>query len=170
MPLVDKSCQSTVYITPDYILDPVRSYFGGKILMDPATEPDNPTLAHEFYTKEHNGLVSDWGRAGIFVNPPYGKELALWTQAIWLHGRAGAEIVALLPGQRFETAYWQQNILSVPLRAICFLRKRVSFLRPDGTKAKGNPYGSMLYGFNVNLERFSIAFRHLGKCVEFQLL
>lgn len=159
--MIDKSCHSTVYITPPLILDLVREYFGGTIYLDPATEPGNPTGAQFFFTEADNGLIQDWDHP-VFVNPPYGRVLQEWAEKIGLEAARGTNIVALLPGQRFETAYWQEHILRPELAAIVFIRRRVPFLRPDGTRAVGNPYGSMLYVFNGSQSRLS-AFRTLGR-------
>jgi len=147
--IIDKRCVDTVYITPDRILDPVRKFFGGCIPLDAATEPNNPTKADRFYTEEDNGLERFWCMEGTFLNPPYGKVLQEWTKKINLEVHLGVPLVALLPGQRFETAYWQENILVDKLDAIVFIRRRVPFFRPDGTLAKSNPYGSMLYIYNT---------------------
>lgn len=161
--MIDKECRETVYITPLEILDPVRAYFGGQIALDPATEYNNPTGAELFYTEEDDGLRRPWYN-GVFVNPPYGRVLQKWTAKIASEATRGRRIVALLPGQRFETKYWQSNILTVDLDAIVFLRSRVKFLRPDGSLATSNPYGSMLYIFNAgNTDEIQKHFGHLGK-------
>ena len=162
--LIDKGCRSTVYLTPPHILDAVRAYFGGTINLDPATEPNNPTNAKTFYTEADNGLYLPWTDR-TFVNPPYGRALMKWVEKICDEADDyNPEIVALLPGQRFETRTWQDCLLPcTSLSAIVFLKGRLKFLRPDGTPAKSNPYGSMLYIFN-DAERSSIlsSFGHLG--------
>lgn len=147
--MVDKQCRNTVYITPDKILDPVRKFFGGSIALDPATESDNPTKAETFFTESDNGLEQEWSDR-TFVNPPYGKALKFFTKKIREEAGKGHTIVALLPGQRFETEYWQENILCRELGYCVLIRKRINFRRPSGEVAKGNPYGSMLYLFNTN--------------------
>lgn len=152
MNFTDKTCLHTEYRTPEYILDVVRSFFGGVIELDPATSPDNPTKARKFFTKETDGLSQDWSKTGVFVNPPYGKELRKWVAKIGEEARKGHEIVALLPGQRFETRYWQRDILIPQLGAIVFIRGRVSFLDSDGIPRKSNPFGSMLYLFNLDTD------------------
>lgn len=61
------------YLTPSKVLDAVRDY--GPIVLDPCTEPDNPTGANYFFTREEDGLKQNWrsfSRGGlIFINPPY---------------------------------------------------------------------------------------------------
>ena len=182
----DLKCKSTVYLTPSTILDPVRGYFGGQIPLDPATEWNNPTGAAAYGTKpeECNGLAAigdymgdglkiDWfEQGGVFVNPPYGKELRLWCEKIWEEAQNGATIIALLPaGPRFATRYFQENILTPALDAVTFVKGRVKFLRPDGSPTTGqNPYDSCIYGYNVDIERFRECLGHLGATFETKLL
>lgn len=150
--LTDKQCKSTVWITPPHILLAVRKAFGGVIGLDPATEKNNPTKAKLFwYPPKHNALVKKWrSEFGIFVNPPYGRELMTWVSKICHESKSGVPIIALLPGQRFETAMWQETLLPCKqLDHIVFIRSRVKFYRPDGAPTKSNPYGSMLYVFNA---------------------
>lgn len=153
--MIDKTCKSTVWLTPTHVLDAVRDLFGGQIGLDPATEPDNPTKAYRFFTKEDNGLLNSWnGYGSVFVNPPYGKELMTWVVKICDEAcRTWNPIVALLPGQRFETRVWQERLLPCgSLNHIVFIKGRLKFIRPGGEVAKSNPYGSMLYVFNRSRE------------------
>jgi hypothetical protein len=172
--LVDKTCREMVYITPPYILEPVREYFGGHIDVDPATEDNNPTGARRaWFTEKEDGLRHAWCAFGkrVFVNPPYGRELRAWVGKISREAEYGTHIVALLPGQRFETGYWQEHVLeSCHLTAVVFIRRRVAFLRPDGQKAKGNPYGSMLYVFNGDEERAARCFAGIGLVTKLSVL
>lgn len=163
---VDKQAISTIYITPEKILQPVRDYFGGVIELDPATQPNNPVGALRFYTEIDNGLIQPWNATKIFINPPFSKELAPFMEKLTLEAQDSTrEIIALLPcGARFSTKYWQKWALNYKLRAICFVRGRVKFLRPDGTVAKQNLYDSQIYGYNVDIIKFMNSFGPLGKC------
>ncbi len=167
-------CKSHVWITPERILEPVRKYFGGQIPLDPATEPDNPTGAGEFYTEEMDGLGRRWDE-DAFINPPYGSVLPEWCRKIAreasLEIPVPIEVIALLPcGARFSTKYFQRFLSSPRLNAVCFIGHRVPFLRPAKglfrhyEAGAGNPYDSALYGFNVDLARFGECFRELGVC------
>src|SRR5262245_3773038 len=163
--LADKSCAYVDWLTPPHVVEAVRQYFGGQIGLDPATNPSNPTCARNWCINEGTELPWEaW--PSIFVNPPYGRELPKWIEKIGAEAEAGAHIVALLPGQRFETGYWQKHVLSPRLTAICFIRGRLKFLRPDGTPAANNPFGSMLYVFNGDLARARDAFGALGVVAE----
>ncbi len=173
--MADKTAKDLDYLTPPSILEPVRRYFGGQIPLDPATTGDNPCEAAAFYfPPRDDGLRLPWenrrtderafDRWGAFVNPPYGKELKRWMAKIGKEAGYGVTVLALLPVNRFEQDYFQDNILR-RANAACFIRSRVSFIRPStGEAAKGNPYPSVLWGLNVEIDRFDFHFNHLG-CV-----
>ncbi len=188
--LADLQCKNTVWLTPDSILDKARNYFGGKIPLDPATEPNNPTKASAFGCKDApaallqlanagkgpeggvclgDGLAIRWSQYdGTFVNPPYGREIRLWCRRIHEEASQGAVILALLPaGARFSTKYFQDYILTSPLNAACFIRGRVKFKRPNEKAPSGsNPYDSVIYGFNVDQAKFLEAFDGLGSILK----
>jgi hypothetical protein len=177
--MTDLKCKSTVYLTPDKILVPVRKYFGGSIPLDPATEDSNPTSALNYAagpncngTSLGDGLGLSWSDySGTFVNPPYGKILQKWCAKIHEETVLGAQILALLPcGARFATKYWQEHIFNSGLDVALFVRGRVQFLRPDGSGTQGqNPYDSQLLGFNVDVDHFVKCFGHLGKVVKMEV-
>ncbi len=165
-PLVDRNGISNLWLTPASFIKTIESYFGGPIPLDPATEDNNPTNATVFYTEQTNGLDKSWGvGAGVFVNPPYSKgSMPLWTAKIKEEADKGIPIIALLPcGARFGTKYWQRNALCDKLNAICFVKGRLKFRKPDGTIGKRNLYDSQVYGFNVDWPRFKSAFEKIGR-------
>lgn len=152
--MTDKTCAFTDWRTPSKVLDPVRAYFRAcgyeGIELDPATTDDNPVGAGVFYTVAQDGLVQPWAPLATFVNPPYGRGLRNWCAKIGAEARGGCPLIALLPGQRFEQGYFQDSILRPEnLDAIVFIRSRLSFVKPDGSRSKGNPFGSMLYVYNT---------------------
>ena len=163
----DKSCSTGGWYTPAKVLDPIRCYFGGVIPLDPCTLPTNPTEALEFFTPEDDGLAKPWGGyGGVFVNPPYGVKNRFhdWVSKIHEEAENGEAIIALLPcGSRFETRYWQEDILNEFLDALCFIKGRVPFEDETGKPHKNNTYGSLLYGFGVDVNRFTEAFWELGR-------
>jgi len=169
--LADKVALDTVWLTPEYVLDCVRAYFPRGFL-DPATQPENPTAASTFWVEADDGLSMPWGLYDVFVNPPYGKVLPKWVEKIGREAMGGATIIALFPGNRWETKYLQTWFLRNPaLKVICPKGPgRISFLRPDGKAAKQPNVPSIFYGFNVDPARFAEAFAPLGPCLGVNLL
>lgn len=41
--------------------------------LDPCADEEN-AKCKEFFTKEENGLLKDWGGRCVFCNPPYGRK------------------------------------------------------------------------------------------------
>jgi hypothetical protein len=155
----DKQCNTVEWRTPSEILEPVRDYFGGCIPLDPAAPSDNPTGAERFFTKDDDGLAHYWAGNGVFVIPPYGSDYGDLWRKIHADASKGLQIIALLPcGARFISGYW----LSKHWTAMCFVPGRVGLVNESGEQQKGNPYDSILYGFNVDYEAFTRSFSSLG--------
>lgn len=168
----DKQCNEIRWLTPEKVLAPARAYFGGEILLDPATEPNNPTKARKFFTVEDDGLAQPWN-APTWINPPYGKQFSQWCEKIHseLQRLPALEVIALFPcgSGRPGTRYWQNHVLVPELKAICYLNKRLAFLTPAGEPMKQNNYPSSLLGFNVDVDRFVTCFGHLGKILKIEI-
>jgi len=179
--------------TPERILDRVRVYFGGQIPFDPCTGPENPCRALRFCTggieapasaavaslfpeaaaevapeqeglrlARANGLATAWAWP-TWCNPPFGAELREWLAKVRDEAGRGVEIVLLLPCSRWEADYFQETWALAG--ALCLIRRRVDFISAiDGEPVKGNPYASMLLGFNVSPARWHEAFSPLGAC------
>jgi hypothetical protein len=120
--------------------------------------PDEGALA----AARRSGLEERWD-APTWCNPPYGRELKLWLEKMRLEIYRGVTIIALLPCARREQEYFQSTIASAS--AICLIRKRVDFISSiDGKAVRGNPYASMLLGFNVDHGKWMCAFGEIGRC------
>ena len=173
---VDKQAESTVWITPPHIWRPLSEAVGGFDL-DPCTEPSNPTEARRFYTEADDGLARPWSseswRSRVWVNPPYGRDYQKWAAKIAHEASAlvpfrddglhmALTIIALLPANRTETAYMHDLFAHDRLRAVCYVRKRVGFLRPDGSRAKSNVYASSILVFGECSSKLMSALRGLG--------
>lgn len=170
---IDKQCLETVWLTPECVLEPVRKYFDGKIPLDPATQPSNPTKAISFYTEKTNGLEKLW-ESGTFVNPPYGRVIKDWCIKMGKESQRKTDraILALLPcgSGRPGTRYWQDYILQKQLNSICYIRGRLKFHRGDGSVANSNTYPSHILGFNVDRKKFKECFEHLGTIVNVDIV
>lgn len=175
--ILRKSLDNT-WQTPEKILKPVRSYFGGRIPFDPATAKDNPADAERFCSgpsgtmfagvEGENGLNVSWDWP-TFVNPPYGKELRDWLLKIEKETARGTTILALVPTSRWEMDYFHRFLAASTV--VCFVRGRVAFVSSiDGAEVSGNSSGSMIVGFNVNLAAFVEAFAELGLCMTWKVL
>lgn len=166
---VDKSSETGEWYTPETELERVRAYFEGPIPLDPFTRADNPTRALAIFTPADDGCKQDWGTyKGVFVNPPYGAKNGGNEALAKIAEEAakGLEIIMLINAARFETDVGQATIISEHVNAMCFRKRRVKFIRSDGTVGKSNTWPSIFYGYNVDVERFGLAFKPLGRTFE----
>ena len=114
--------------TPAWLLDVLREVFG-VFDLDPCA-PTNVRRATSvsaklLFTEADDGLSLPW-RGKVFVNPPYGRTLKLWTKK----ARTEVEqvratlVVALLPA-RTDTGWWHDDVAQSA--TVIFLKGRLSF-------------------------------------------
>jgi DNA N-6-adenine-methyltransferase (Dam) len=142
--------RDNVFLTPAYVLEAVRSAFGGSIGLDPCTEADNPTGAERFYALPTNGMAESWDAASIWCNPPYGEAKRPWVRRCLEIGQAGRSAVALLVPAQPDTELGQAILKGA--EAVVFLAGRLDFgtCRDDGRPWRAS-HPSMLAVWNVDL-------------------
>jgi hypothetical protein len=131
------SSESNEWYTPSAYVEIVRAFLGA-IDLDPASiaKANETVRAAAYWTREGDGLSHRWyGR--VFCNPPYGTEGPPFV--VKALEREADEVVLLLNAYSTETL-WFQPLFDWP---ICYVRRRIPFLRPDGTTGSP-PFGSCL--------------------------
>jgi len=115
------------WITPKFILDEL-----GTFDLDPCSSSTQPwPTAKTMLTKEDDGLSSPWfGR--VFLNPPYGQETWKWLKRLSEHNNGTALIFARTETEMFFNYVWGK------CSSILFLKGRLHFHYPNGTRAKFN--------------------------------
>jgi transcriptional regulator with XRE-family HTH domain len=114
--------------TPHDLLEPLYSVFG-VFDLDPCSPTSHsrtaPVKAEVHYTEDDDGLALPWFGT-VFMNPPYGRNLSLWTAKAKAEVEQGnAEmVIALLPA-RPETAYWHRDIAGSA--SVFFLKGHLKF-------------------------------------------
>ena len=152
------SSQSAEWYTPPEIVSAAREVLGG-IDLDPAScAVANATVqATTFYTEEDDGLSRVW-RGTVFLNPPFERASAFMAKLIdtYTCGDVPAAIVVL-------SANAVSNRWFTPPsdHRLAFLG-RVGFDRPDGPAVK-SPFGTMVIGVGVDVDRFAAVFGTLGR-------
>jgi hypothetical protein len=135
-------------LTPGYILEPVRRLLGG-IELDPATEPDNPTGAEQFYAPPQDGCVLPWDARTVWCNPPYGEIRGRWVDRCIAESARGARIVLLMPAAT-DTRTFQKAFQACTTCLLLQGRVKFGVLRPN-RRQEAASHGSALFGFNVDL-------------------
>ena len=98
----------------------------------------------KFFTKEEDGLIQDWSRDIVFVNPPYGREIGKWVEKSYNEAKKGAKVVMLIPS-RTDTKWFHDFIYNKA--EIRFLKGRIKFLQ-NKKELNAAPFPTMLIIFN----------------------
>lgn len=69
------SSNTNEWYTPKKFFDELNLEFNFNL--DPCCTKES-AKCEDFYTKEDDGLVQDWGGRTVFVNPPYGRDIKNW--------------------------------------------------------------------------------------------
>lgn len=115
------------WLTPPSLLDRL-----GPFDLDPCSPIDRPwDTAARHLTVLEDGLAQDWsGR--VWLNPPYGDQLASWLSRLARHGDGIALVFARTETDAFQLWVWPRA------DAVLFLAGRINFCRPDGEAADNN--------------------------------
>jgi site-specific DNA-methyltransferase (adenine-specific) len=118
--------------TPPEVFAPLEEEF--RFTLDPCATPANAKCPR-FFTETEDGLIQDWGTERVFMNPPYGREVAAWTAKAKAAAAAGAFVVGLLPAST-DLAWWYTDIVGVGAE-VRYIRGRVRFLTGGLYRASG---------------------------------
>jgi phage N-6-adenine-methyltransferase len=77
-----------------------------------------------FYSVAEDGLVQPWAPETCWMNPPYGRAIAVWCAKAVQEAAIGATVVGLLPA-RTDTDWWHRYV--IPASEIRFIRGRLRF-------------------------------------------
>ena len=108
--------------------------------LDPCSTKENAKCKN-YYTIEDNGLIQDWAKEIVFMNPPYGREIKDWVKKAYEESLKGATVVCLIPS-RTDTKYWHDYIFPYA-REITFLKGRLKF----GNSKNTAPFPSAIVVF-----------------------
>ena len=122
--------QSAAALSDDWITPPEILEDLGPFDMDPCASETQPWPTATIMWTEF-GLMRPW-MGMVWLNPPYGREAATWLERLAAHGRGIALIFARTETDSFFRWVWEQA------DALLFLRGRLTFYRPDGSKPGAN--------------------------------
>lgn len=134
------------YLTPEWVLEPIRKACGGKIDLDPFYNPHSLVKAEKHYTELDDGYAQDW-HFNVFANPPYSrgnlpKATAKAKAEYRKYDNVPIQIFMLIPAYT-STDYFQKDIFG-SANAILFYNKRISFLNLDHTETDSPTFHSIL--------------------------
>ena len=134
LPEYISSSQTPEWETPQALFNKLDQEF--QFTLDPCASDTNHKCLR-YFTKAHNGLVQDWHPATVFMNPPYGREIADWVRKAYEESRKGAFVVALLPC-RTDTRWWHEYVMRA--KEVRFIKGRIKF----GGAPAGAPFPSCI--------------------------
>lgn len=149
------SSETPEHYTPIEVIDAAIACMG-KIDLDPCSnsaEAPNVPAKHHF-TAADDGLSRPWfGR--VYMNPPYGREIAKWIEKLCDEYKNGVteEAIALVPS-RTDTQWWRQ-LRDYP---VCLVEGRLKFLGNDEVA----PFPSAVFYLGNDIGRFYHSFGELG--------
>lgn len=132
-----QTAESSSWVTPREITAAL-----GEFDLDPCESTPQP-WKHSLrgYTESDNGLSQPWeGR--VWLNPPYGRMIEPWIDRMIAHNNG-----ILLCFSRTDS-WWFQKALSAATSAL-FMRRRIGFYLPDGTRPDGKPFGTALLAYGL---------------------
>lgn len=164
------SSESNEWYTPEWVTDLARDVMGG-IDLDPASNPiaNGWVKASAYYTMDDDGYTRQW-QGRVWLNPPYGKEegesqsnTIRWSRKLIAERDAGRVqcgillVKAALGYNWFEELWYRYPV--------CFLRERLSFVRPDGSDEGQSKQATALLYFGDDVARFRAVYRPYGRVI-----
>lgn len=168
------SSESNEWYTPAWVTARAADVMG-TIDLDPASSRVAQQIhgADAWYGLDHpdpdrrDGLTAAW-HGCVWLNPPYGRSedghnAQLWSRKLvaeWQSGRvtAGMLLVKAALGYNWFEELWRE----LP---VCFLRERLSFVRPDGSDDGQSKQATAIFYVGSDIEQFAGVFSKYGRIV-----
>ena len=157
------------WYTPPAVIKAVRDVLG-QIDLDPAStaEANQIVGAKKFFTRDDDGLKQDW-LGKIFCNPPYSRGLIDKFVVKLLREFAGGRTTeAIVLTNAATDTDWAHKLMALADQII-FTKKRLKFLKPDGSIAGTPTCGQMFCYFGERSEKFYSTFSQFGLPITFSL-
>ena len=113
------SSRTPEWSTPDDLFAELNGIF--HFDLDACASPANAKCTR-YFTKEQDALRRTW-RGTVWMNPPYGREIAAFMRKAHEESLAGATVVCLVPS-RTDTDWWHRY---AKRGQVIFLRGRLKF-------------------------------------------
>ena len=163
--------------TPPKYVNAIKRFWGGKIDLDPCSNPYSIVKARIEYSLPYkDGLQEEWNEPTIYVNPPYGADRSRGTTIKdWLakcaqaYDKNKSEVIALIPVAP-NTRHWKNYVFG-KATSVCFLYDtRLRFLENGVNTGKGAPMACCLVYWGDKTEQFFNNFIEFGAVVDISKL
>lgn len=96
-----------------------------------AAASDANHLCADYFTKETDGLSQSWKGRRVWLNPPYGKDIAAWVRKAYEETRDGQTLVVMLVPARTDTR-WFHDYIQSSAAEVKFIRGRLKYTLGGG--------------------------------------
>ena len=154
------SSETDEWSTPPHYIQLAKKVMGA-IDLDPASNhlAQQWIQADTYYTIKDNGLMQPWfGR--LWLNPPYGNQVTLWTEKAVNCYETGAIREGILLVKPAVGSKWYQRLSKQLLR--CEPDERIKFINAQGQTQSSPVHGNALFYLGTNRERFQAVFSAVG--------
>lgn len=160
---------SNEWYTPARYIEAARLVMGGPIELDPAScaVANNTVRAARYFTPEQDGLAQEWKSPRVWLNPPYSASTAVpmpqftWSRKLLTCYQQGQVEQAVLLIMACVKQKWFHDLWSMIDAPICFVNKRIYFLRPAGAPKELRESSCFLY-LGPHESRFVEVFSRFG--------
>lgn len=108
--------------------------------LDPCATADNHKC-NNYFTREQDGLLQNWGGYNVFCNPPYGRVIGAWVEKAYNEAQKANTLIVMLLPARTDTK-WFHNFIYHKAE-IRFIKGRLKF----GGCKNSAPFPSMIVIF-----------------------
>lgn len=156
---------SDEYVTPRFITSAAERVFGGRIDLDPCSNPiaNQVVNAERFFTVEDDCLRLQWHAENIWLNPPFSNPLQFIKRLTEQYARGNFEQAIVLI--HHDSVEWAR-VLQQHCTAICTFFDRVQFLKRlnngELKTMKKYPRPVCAYYIGDNVLGFAREFSHVG--------
>jgi phage N-6-adenine-methyltransferase len=138
------SSKSIDWATPLDFFERLDAEF--RFTLDAAASSHNAKCSR-FFSEADDGLAQPWkaedgSPATVWVNPPYGRQIAAWVAKARAESWSGSTVVLLVPA-RTDTRWFHDDVLACRRAEVRFVRGRLKF----GNATAGCPFPVMLLIF-----------------------
>lgn len=113
----------TDWETPRDIFDRLDAFW--HFDLDAAASDDN-ALCTDYFTVKDDGLAQSWAGRRVWLNPPYGRNVAEWIRKAYEETRDGRTVVVALIPARTDTR-WYHDWIEGRAAEVKFLRGRLKY-------------------------------------------
>jgi len=110
-----------IWETPQDLFDNLNKEFN--FTLDPCCIKEI-AKCKKFFTSKENGLIQDWSKDIVFMNPPYGRELKKWLKKAYEEYQKGSTVICLIMSST-DTNYWHDYAMKA--KEIRLIKGRLSF-------------------------------------------